>query len=180
MILTFKESVAKYGNQYQTEKRVQDGEIFRLEAGVYSTEKYVPEEAILMKKYPKAVLSGDYAFYFHNLTDVAPDDFTLATSSKAAKIPDPRVKQQFVRDDLLYLGAKQEIVDGYSIIVYDRERMLIELLRNKHCLPYDYYKEIISNYRKIIIDLEIWRIQEYADIFPKSKLIHKALAEEVF
>lgn len=58
--------------------------------------------------------------------------------------------------------------------------MLIELLRNKNSMPHDLYKEVLGNYRKIIDDLEIWRIQEYAEIFPKSKMIKKALAEEVF
>jgi hypothetical protein len=57
--------------------------------------------------------------------------------------------------------------------------MLIELLRNKNSMPYDLYKEIIMNYREIINDLEIWRIQEYASVFPKSKMISKALDEEV-
>ncbi len=57
--------------------------------------------------------------------------------------------------------------------------MLIELLRNKNTMPYDLYKEILINYREIIADLEIWRIQEYAALFPKSKMISKALDEEV-
>ena len=57
--------------------------------------------------------------------------------------------------------------------------MLIELLRNKNIVPYDLYKEIVMNYREIISDLEIWRIQKYASIFPKSKMISKALDEEV-
>ena len=55
----------------------------------------------------------------------------------------------------------------------------VELLRNKSTMPYDLYKEIIINYREIIGDLEIWRIQEYASIFPKKKMISKALDEEV-
>ena len=57
--------------------------------------------------------------------------------------------------------------------------MLIELLRKKNSMPYDLYKEIIMNYREIIGNLQILRIQEYAAIFPKSKLISKALDEEV-
>ena len=35
------------------------------------------------------------------------------------------------------------------------------------------------HYREQIQDLEIWRIQEYAAVFPKSKMIAKALDEEV-
>ena len=46
-------------------------------------------------------------------------------------------------------------------------------------MPYDLYKEILVHYREIIGNLEIWRIQEYAAVFPKSKMISKALDEEV-
>ena len=75
---------------------------------------------------------------------------------------------------------EEKEISGVTVKIYDKERMLIELLRNKNSMPYDLYKEIIGNYRKIIEGLEIWRIQEYADIFPKSKMIKKALEEEVF
>ena len=69
---------------------------------------------------------------------------------------------------------------GVSFKVYDKERMLIELLRFKNIYPYDYYKEILSNYRKQVYELDIERIQEYADIFPKRKMISEALSTEVF
>lgn len=57
--------------------------------------------------------------------------------------------------------------------------MLIELLRNKNTMPYDLYKEILLKYRGLVNSLELWRIQEYAEKFPKSKMIKKALDEEV-
>ena len=63
--------------------------------------------------------------------------------------------------------------------IYNRERMLIELLRFKNKLPFDYYKEIIANYRRLIYDLDIERIQAYADSFPRSKMISDALEMEV-
>jgi hypothetical protein len=66
------------------------------------------------------------------------------------------------------------------IRIYDKERMLIELLRFKKKFPFDYYKEIISNYRKLIYDLDIERIQDYAEIFPRSRIISDALEMEVF
>ena len=57
--------------------------------------------------------------------------------------------------------------------------MLIELLRFKNILPYDYYKEILNNYREIIYELNISRIEKYAKQFPKSKMILEALRKEV-
>lgn len=59
-------------------------------------------------------------------------------------------------------------------------KYLSSLLRFKNIYPYDYYKEILSNYRKQVYELDIERIQEYADIFPKRKMISEALSTEVF
>ena len=179
MILTYTECIEKYGNDYQLEKATADGRIYRVEAGLYSTEQYYNELEVIVTKYPDAILTSEYAFYCHELTDVIPEKYYIATKAKAAKLLDSRIIQIYVRDDLLGLGVMEKEVDGVRVKIYDKERMLIELLKNKNSMPYDLYKEIIYNYRKIIETLQFWRIQEYAEIFPKSKMIKKALEEEV-
>ena len=92
---------------------------------------------------------------------------------------DNRIKQIYVNEDIFNLGIEEKEENGVKIRIYDKERMLIELLRAKNSMPYDLYKEIINHYREIIYSLELWRIQEYASVFPKSKMISKALDEEV-
>ncbi|WP_155991543.1 type IV toxin-antitoxin system AbiEi family antitoxin domain-containing protein [Oribacterium sp. FC2011] len=179
MILSYEEAIKEYGSDYKLKKAIDSGVVFKIENGIYSSRKYNNELEVLLKKYPKAILAGEYAFYIHGLTDVIPEKYSLATSSKAARITDKRVEQLYVRQDLLPLGVQEIEKNGAVIRVYDKERMLIELLRNKNSMPYDIYKDILLNYRGIIGDLEIWRIQEYAEKFPKSKMISKALDEEV-
>ena len=49
--------------------------------------------------------------------------------------------------------------------------MLIELLRHKNKLPYDLYEETLLNYRERINNMEIKKIQEYVEVFPKRKMI---------
>ena len=49
--------------------------------------------------------------------------------------------------------------------------MLIELVRYKSKLPFDYYKEIILNYRKLLPRLDIQKIQDYALMAPKSNKV---------
>ena len=159
MILSYKEATSRYGNDYNLTKAVSDGLIFKQEEGVYSTERFEPEIGIVMKKYPKAVITGEYAFYTHGLTNVIPEKYDLATLSKAAPITDQRVRQNYVNDKVFSLGIIEKEVDGVKVRIYDKERMLIELLRKKNSMPYDLYKEIIMNYREIIGSLEIWRIQ---------------------
>lgn len=179
MIKSYSEYVSEYGSQYKFEKAVAAGELHKIEEGIYSDCENVPEIVTITTKYPKAIISGEYAFYFYGFTDVIPDKYSLATRSKASRINDSRVFQIYVRDDIFELGVQNAIVDGYKIRIYDKERMLIELLRNRNTMPYDLYKEILLKYRTIIDSLQIWRIQEYAEVFPKSKMIKKALDEEV-
>lgn len=179
MLMNYKEAIEQYGNDYKLNKAVESKELYKIENGIYSPKQYENELGIIMKKYPKAVLTGEYAFFMYDLTDVIPEKYDLATSSKAAKIKDCRVNQIYMKDELLNLGVVERKVDGCLIRIYDRERMLVELLRHKNTMPYDLYKEVLLKYREIINNLEIWRIQEYADIFPKSKMIKKAIDEEV-
>ena len=179
MILSYKEAVELFGNAYKLDKAVYEGSIYKIEDGIYSLQKYVSEIGIIMKKYPKAVLTGEYAFYAHGLTNLIPEKYDLATPSKSAKLMDNRMKQIYVNEDIFNLGIEEKEENGVKIRIYDKERMLIELLRAKNSMPYDLYKEIINHYREIIYGLELWRIQEYASVFPKSKMISKALDEEV-
>ena len=179
MILSYAEAIKEYGNAYQLSRVMESGQLYKQEDGIYSTRKYEPELSIIMKKYPKAVLTGEYAFYCHGLTNVIPEKYELATPSKSAPLKDRRIHQIYMRDDIFPLGIMEKEIDGASVRMYDRERMLIELLRNKNKMPYDLYKEILLNYRNIIDELELWRIQEYASVFPKSRMISKALDVEV-
>ena len=180
MILTYKECIEKFGNDYKLAMAVREEGIYRVEPGVYSTQRYFFDLEVIVKKYPNVILTGEYAFYHHNLTDMIPERYHVATKAKAAKLTDPRIEQVYTRDDLLEKGVTEVKIHGVKVKMYDKERMLIELLRNKNSMPYDLYKEILGNYRKIIESLQIWRIQEYAELFPKSKMISRALEEEVF
>lgn len=58
--------------------------------------------------------------------------------------------------------------------------MLIELIRHKTKLPFDYYKELILSYRKILPSLNIQTVQDLAIVAPKSSYILKTLQLEVF
>ena len=179
MLMTYSECISKYGNPYQIEKMVKKECLFKIEDGIYSDTPCYSELGVLGKKYPKAVLTGGYAFYYYGFTDLVPEKYTFATSSKAAPITDSKIRQIYIRNDIFPLGVTVADIEDTEVKIYDKERLLIELLRNKNLMPRDLYKEVIQHYREIIDSLEIWRIQEYAATFPKSKLISRALDEEV-
>ena len=68
---------------------------------------------------------------------------------------------------------------GFPIRIYGKERKLIELLRYKSKIPFDYYKEILLNYRKILPQLDMQAIQDYAYEAPKSGKVMETLQMEV-
>lgn len=178
-LLSRQECLARFGSDYFIEHRIAAGDLFRLENGVFAEQKHVPENAIISHRYPHGVITLLSAFYHYGLTDVIPEVCDLATGRNAAKIRDARVRQVFVPDAILSLGAIMDQEHDFPIRIYSRERLLIELLRYKNKLPFDLYKEVLLNYRKILPQLNMQDIQDYAMAVPKQKMIMEALQMEV-
>lgn len=180
MIYSYTQCLEIYKTKYLLKKAVERGELFYIEKGIYSNEKYVSELQIISFKYPNAVFSMNSAFYYYNLTDVIPDKYYLVTNRGSAPISDKRVKQIFENSNTLNDGVVEMKYDGAQIRIYSRERMLVELIRNKNKLPFDYYKEILQNYRKILEDLDYRSIEDYAYSVPKTNMIMDIIRNEVF
>lgn len=180
MIYTYSDCFGKWQNDYQIKKRIASGDLFQIEKGFYADTPDVSTLALIAAKYPKAIFTMDSAFYFHGLSDVIPDEYHIATDKHSIYLRDKRIRQYYVQSDILDKGVIKMTRRDATIRLYDRERMLIELLRYKNKLPFDYYKEILGNYRNLIYELDIERIQEYAATFPRHKMISEALDREVF
>ena len=80
MIYTYNELLLKYKSAYQIEKAVKNGEVFKIEKGIYSDVPSVHYLAVIMKKYPYGVFTSYSAYYYHNLTDVIPNKIYCAVS----------------------------------------------------------------------------------------------------
>lgn len=171
--------VKKYGSKYNMNQALKEGKLYRLGRGVYSEKKYVPELALLMFKYPKAIVTMRSAWFIHGLTDVLSDEYDFATDRDAAKITDKRVKQYFYPKGIVANGLIEMDYQGYPIRIYDKERMLVELMRYKSKIPFDYYKEVVLNYRKILPSLDMRKIEDYAMVSPKKDMVLESLQLEV-
>ena len=180
MLYTHKELLNKYKSNYQIEKAVKQQKIFKIEKGIYSTNKNVHYLEVITKKYPNAIITGESAYYYHNLTDVIPDKIYLATKRNAVRIKDKRIKQVLVSDKLFDLGKEKLLFEGVHINIYDKEKMLIELIKNKSNISFDYYKEIILNYRNIVDELKNWKIEQYLENYNLEDYIFDIIKKEVF
>ena len=180
MIYNYKEIIEIYKNDYNLKKAISKNEIYKLEKGIYSKKKIVSPLIIYSKKYPNAVITMDSAFYYYNLTDVIPNKVYLATDRNSDKIHNKKIVQSFLSKTILYQGKVTIEEDGEIINIYDKERLLIELIRKKKQIPFDYYKEIISNYRTIVDKLDMYKIEEYLSLFKNDLNLSNILQMEVF
>ena len=131
MIYNYKEIKEKYKTNYKINKAIKKKEIYKIEKNIYSDTKNINYLEMISKKYPNAIFTMDSAFYFHNLTDVIPTKINLAIERNSSRIKDEKINQILTIEKLFEIGKTQMIVEGATINVYDQERMLIELIRNK-------------------------------------------------
>lgn len=179
MLLSYQECLDKYGSDYKIKKCIQDGELYQKEKGIYSDKRYVPELEIISKKYPNAIITLNSAFYYYGLTDTIPDFYYVATPKNTRKISDGRVKQFYENSEAFDMGKTKMQYDGVDIVIYNKERLLVELIRNKRKFPFDLYKELITNYRKIVHELDMTAIAEYACELPKTNMVMETIRLEV-
>lgn len=180
MLYTRKELFESYDSTYKLNKALKNKEIFKIQKGIYSDEEYVNPLAVISKKYPNFIFTMDSAFYYWDLTDVIPDKFCLATKQTSIRIDEEDIKQYFIDDELFEVGKTNLNVENVEINIYNKERMLVELIRKKNQIPFDYYKEIITNFRKIANTLDSFKITEYISYYRKEETLYDRLQSEVY
>ena len=180
MLYSHSELKNKYKSTYQIRKALKNKEIYKIEKGIYSDVKSVHYLSVISKKYPNSVITSFSAYYYHNLTDIIPNKIYLATDRNSRMIYSDKIKQIRMKDELYNLGKTQIDYEGIKISIYDKERILVDLARNKNQIGYDLYKEIISNYRKITNSLDTQKIEEYLQYFINGDKIFEIIQDEVF
>lgn len=178
MVYCYKELLESGLKRYQIEKKVSNGDLYKIEKGIYSDEKFPSELSVITKKYPKAILTLNSAFFYYELTDKIPDYYYLATDKKSSNIANNSVKQIFTKKEFLNIGLTKMTIEDTEVNIYDKERMLIELIRYKSKLPYELYKEVINNYRKMKDKLNFIQLYKYAQNFNNSYIM-KTIETEV-
>ena len=160
---------------------VEAGELFKIGPGIYSDTKRKPRALeLILSRYPAAVVTLMSAYYYYDLTDHIPDKYHLAMERGGTKIKAPNVVQHAVPVGTLEIGVETKEINGTSMRIFDRERLLIETIRMRTKLPYDLYREVIGNFRQIITDMYPAKMYDYLESFPKKNAIDRIIRSEVF
>lgn len=169
MVITYREALAELGSRYRVRKAVSEGTLHPVGRGMYSTNRDEDALAVIAKRYPGGILTGQTALYAHGLVTAPPDRIDLATKRGGTKIRDAAVRQHFIPEGWLGVGRSTVSVDGTELAAYDPERMLLELMRSRNKLPYDLYREAVASFRRRSERLDIYRLQDYAEAIPHGE-----------
>ena len=179
MFYNYEECIELFGNNYFLQKAITEGKLFKIESGLYSTEKKVKDIEIFLKKHRKFVFTMESALFYLGISDVIPNKYIIATDKDATKYKGENVQQYFMNSGLVNIGVTTIRYNNVDIPIFNRERLLIEVVRYKNKLPFDYYKEVISYYRNHIEEIDVSLILDYLESFPKKKLITEIIQLEV-
>lgn len=168
-----------YKSDVDIKKAISTEKLFKIEFGLYSDKKINSKLEIISKKYENYIFNNDSAFFYHGLTDNIPLNYHLAGKRGAQKIKNDSIVQSYIDEKYFLIGDSYINYNNIKIRIYDKERMLIELVRNKNNISYDMYKEIINNYRNIIDSLNLLKLQDYLDKFIEGEKYLKIIQEEV-
>lgn len=179
-MLTYQEALAEAGSRHRLRKMLETGELHKHSRNLYCRKSDRPSAlAAIFKRYPRSIATGMTALYLHGLVDMPPDLVDIATKRGGTKISDPAIRQHFIPDEWLDVGSSHVMHDGESMPAYDRERMLLELMRSRNKIPYDIYREAVRSYRKAADSLDIYKLEDYARLIPRGESYLERALEEV-
>lgn len=159
----------------QREKLIADGYVEKIRRGYYQwmNPDDFSEVGTVIRLFPDAILCMDTALRYYGYSDRTPGDWHLAVSKDSGKsrfkIDYPFVKPYYVEPSLLELGLTTGTMDGHTIRIYDKDRLICDCLRYRNKMDKEIFNKAIQKY---IADPEksIPKLMEYAGPLRVKKL----------
>ena len=133
--------------KYDVSQFVKKGLLERASRGKYLFKDTLDDEfRLIQQNNTKMIFSNETALYLHDMTGRFPAEITVTTAS-GHHLRNSSLKVYYVKPELLYLGAV-EIVNpfGNKVIVYDKERTVCDILKNKNRIELQVYSEGLRSY----------------------------------
>lgn len=177
----YREIFEKYGGMMQTkqleaenifyrriQQLIQEGYVEKIRYGYYqwADPDDFSEVGTISRLFPDAILCMDTALRYYGYSDRTPGDWHLAVSKDSGKsrfkIDYPFVKPYYVEPSVLELGLTAGEVDGHSIRIYDKDRVICDCLRYRNKIDKEIFNKAVQGY---INDAgkSIPRLMEYAE-----------------
>jgi len=155
---------------------VREGDIERVERGVYVSKDKIEDEMFAMQiKYPKIVYSHETALFLHGLSDRTPFEYSVTVPS-GYKVTDnlkDKFKIYYVKDKLHKVNTiKIETTFGNNVEIYNIERTIVDIFRSKSRVDIQIFVDALKRVTRIN-QFDSIKMMEYA----KEHKVDKKLRE---
>ncbi len=147
--------LTKEGISYQTlQNLIEAGCVEKIKYGYYQwqDEKALTEVSVIRSLFPKAVICDMSAAMYYGYTDRVPEVWHIAVENTSArnkyKLDAPVIKPHFINEDRLKIGVSEENIDGITVQIYDRERVVCDCLRHINTMDGEIFSTVIQRYIK--------------------------------
>ena len=150
--VTTKEVVKNGINKTFLTNLVKNGTLVRISRGYYGLPNYIEDEYYkIASKSKNARFSMATALYLHNLSDRTPlvYNVTLPFGYSGVLQKEKKVILNFVKRELLDLGVIEMTSPfGMKIKVYDIERTICDIIKNKNKIDAEIFSKALKDYAK--------------------------------
>ena len=150
---------------------VDEGYLVKVSRGLYvRPDKDINEYYIMGEQYKKGIFSHNTALYFYDLTDRTPFQLDMTFPSNV-RISNDMINSHYISKDKIEIGlTTKELDDGTTIRVYDMERTICDIIRDRNKIDSQIFNTALKEYmnRK---DKNLNLLYEYAKKFNILKIL---------
>lgn len=137
----------------QIKKLVDSGDITRIKRGYYElSDNIYPEEAVIARLFPDAVIFLESALMHYGYTDRIPLAWQIAVDRDSEKsqykIDYPLIEVFYIEPKLLEIGLDIIQVEEVEIKIFNRDRTICDVLRYENKLEREVFTNAIKRYIK--------------------------------
>ena len=172
-ILLVKE-VQENGIHRQYIKQLEEtGYLKKVSKGLYEEkDKEINEFYILGQRYKTGIFSHNTALYFYGLTDRTPIRIDMTFPSYIT-VHDRSIRVHYIKKEKHRLGLKRmKLQDGTIIQIYDMERTICDIIRDRNKIDPQIFNDAIKGYFKKK-EKNLVLLYEYAEKFKIQNILKK-------
>lgn len=150
-----------------------EGYVERKEKSVYVKKgKNVNDFFLIQQRYKTGIFSHNTALYFYHLTDRTPLKYDM-TFKNNIRVNDEIIEPHYIKQDKYELGIIElELQDKTTIKLYNLERTIIDILRDRNKIDLQIFNTAMKEYMKRK-DKNLIKLSKYAKEFKMEKILKK-------
>lgn len=129
---------------------VEEGRLRKIKSGYYTDDGLITEDKLIGALFPDGVLTMESALYIYGYLKEKPKVFKVAidknTSKSRFNIEYPWIEPYYTEKDVLNMGRKEIELEGQKIGIYEKERLIADILKYQHKMERHDFREAIFSY----------------------------------